>query len=288
MRRTLFAVSLLLTLAGPVPAEIHTVNSRLDHALWPEHDPKLVVAGEIGAADADGVFQFRVTSVILGADAYRGQTLTILANRFDWPQTLAPNEKGASCILVLRPWTEERAVKYYLYTVVPGRKRDYRKAAGTVDARTVLAEELLAQLKEEKAEKRQRVLLLQLAPVLSKDKADAVAGFLTSADPWVRRSALAALVYATEDPKHLESVAKDVQEYLTRMKTTEWVEGLEPNTQTSPRTLLLNHYFFLEPGTWTWGTRWDEKEADKHQRLWNAMLRCKVIDEDVRKRVVGK
>jgi hypothetical protein len=39
-----------------------------------------------------------------------------------------------------------------------------------------------------------------------------------------------------------------------------------------PKTLLLEHYFFLEKRTWTWGTRWDEQEAEKHLRILKEML----------------
>jgi hypothetical protein len=288
MSRILLAVALFLAVPCAAPAELYTTNSRLDHALWPEHDQKLVIAGEIGAIDGDGAFEFRIAGVILGADSFKGQTLKVPARSFLWPQALTPFEKGASCILVLRPWAEGQTVRYSICTVVPGRKRDYRKATGTVDARAALAEELLGQLKEEKSERRQRVLLLQLAPVLGKDKTDVVDGFVKSADPWVRRSALAALIYATEDPKYLEAAARDVQDYMTKTKETEWVASLEPGVKTPPRTLLLEHYFFLEPRTWTFGSRWDEKEADKHLRIWNGMLKTKVIDDDVRKRLVEK
>ena len=132
MPRALLLVAVVFAHPRTAFAEIYTTNSRLDHALWPEHDPKLVVAGEIGAVDGEGALQFRVTGVILGADAHRGQTLTIPAKSFLWPQTLVPLEKGTSCILVLRPWEENGAIRYHIYTVVPGRKRDYRTAASSV------------------------------------------------------------------------------------------------------------------------------------------------------------
>jgi hypothetical protein len=279
MIHRLVGVAIVLALPGVASARIYSLNCRLDHALWPAHDPKLVVAGKIGPADDEGMIRFQVSGVILGEESYLRKALKIPVDSFIWPETLVCCRKGTTCILVLRLWDG----KYYLYTVVPGRDREYRRAAGTKDARAVLAEELLAQLKEEKSAARQRALLLQLAPVLAKDKAGAVEGFLKSEDPWVRRSALAALVYATEAPAFVEGLAKDVQDYFTQTKGAEWVEGLEPGVRMRPKSLLLEHYFFLERHTWTWGTRWDEEEAEKHLRILKGMLGNKVIEERVKK-----
>jgi hypothetical protein len=275
----LVGIGIILALPGSAPARIFKQNCRLDHALWPGHDPKLVVAGKIDPGDEVGMIRFQVSGVILGEESYQGKTLKIPVNSFIWPKTLVPCRNGTACILVLRLWDG----RYYLYTVVPGRDREYPRATDTKDARAVLAEELLVQLKAEKSVARQRALLLQLAPILAKDKAEAVEGFLKSADAWVRRSALAALVYATEAPTFLEAIAKDVQDYFAQTKGAERVEGLEPGVRTSPKTLLLQHYFFLERRTWTWGTRWDEEEAEKHLRILKGMLGQKVIEEWVQK-----
>jgi hypothetical protein len=286
MIRILLGVAVILAVPGLAPAWIVTPNCRLDHALWPGHDPKLVVAGEIDRGDEEGVIRFRVHGVILGTDSYQRQTLRIPIKSFSWPEALVSSQKGTSCILVLRPWKGKEGEEYSLYTVVPGRKKAYPRAADSKGARAVLADELLAQLKTEKSETRQRALLLQVAPILTKDKAGAVEGFLKSSDAWVRRSALAALVYATESANHVEAAAKDVQAYFARTKETEWVDGLEPGVQMSPKTLLLEHYFFLERSTWTWGTRWDEREAEKHLRILKGMLEKGVIEEWVRKRLM--
>ena len=55
-----------------------------------------------------------------------------------------------------------------------------------------------------------------------------------------------------------------------------------------PKTLLLEHYFFLEKYTWTRGTCWDETEANKHLRILDGMFNAKVIDESVRKHLSGE
>jgi hypothetical protein len=288
MRRVFLGVAVILAVSGPASARIFTSNCRLDHALWPEHDPKVVVAGEIRPSDNDGELRFRVRGVILGAESYKGQRLRIPVGSFLWPNTLVPFEKGTFCILVLRPWNLNKGYEWYLYTVVPGRKKDYPHARDTLRARAVLAEELLDQLKSEKSAARQRVLLLQLAPVLTKDKAKAVEEFSKSSDAWVRRSTLAALVYATEETKYLEAAAKDVQAYFARTKDAEWVDGLEEGVRMRPKTMLLEHYFFLEKSTWTWGTRWDEREAEKHLRILKGMLKKGIIEDWVRKQLMDE
>lgn len=55
-----------------------------------------------------------------------------------------------------------------------------------------------------------------------------------------------------------------------------------------PKTLLLKHYFFLEKSTRTWGTRWDEREADKHLRILEGMLKTRVIEDWVRKQLMDE
>jgi hypothetical protein len=286
-RIVLFAL-LVTTFSSPAAADIWGFHPRLDHALWPDHDQKLVLAGEIFSVTSKREFRFRVAGVILGADSYRGRILTI-GTSVIWPETLTPFQKGTFCILLVRPSKGMLSEEYHLSAVVPGQVRDYPRAADCVEARAVLADELLAQLKAEKSVKRQRAMLLQLAPILVKDKAESVEGFLSSADPWVRRSALVALVYATEDSRFLEAAAKDVQTYFSETKEIEQVESFERGgRQVSPQSLLLEHYFFLAPRSWTWGSMWNEKEAEKHLRILDGMLKFKILDEGSQKRLLGK
>jgi hypothetical protein len=288
MGRIILVVVLVLALSNPAVARIYHGNSRLDHALWPQHDPKLVVAGEIEPGDKPGTIRFQVGGVILGAESYKGKTLAVPVESFLWPKDLLSSQKETSCILVLRPALGEQGEGYTLYTVVPGRKKDYSRAADTKAARAILADELLAQLAAEKSEARQRALLLQVAPILLKDRAALVEKFAKSTEPWVRRSALSALVYATEDPKHIAALARDVQDFLSRQKGVEWVDGLEPGVSMRPKALLLKHYFFLEKSTWTWGTRWGEEEAEKHLRILKRIQEEKVLDDWVLKLLLAE
>jgi hypothetical protein len=286
MGRLILSAILVTTICSPATAEIWGFHPRIDHALWPDHDQKLVVAGEIVAVTSKREFRFQVADVILGADSYRGRTLTIRTSVI-WPEALTPFQKGTSCLLLIRPSKGRLIEEYHFSAVVPGQVQDYPAAADSLEARTVLADELLAQLMIEKSEKRQRALLLQLAPILSKDKAESVEGFLSSADPWVRRSALVALVYSTEDPRFLEAAAKDVQAYFDETKEVEEVESLKMGGwRVSPQSLLLEHYFFLARRSWTWGSMWNEMEAEKHLRIVDGMLKLKIFDEATRKRLL--
>jgi hypothetical protein len=287
MVRVLIAAILLGSLASPAMADIRGYAAPLHHALWPQHDQKLVVAGRIIEITNDREFRFLVTDVILGDETVGGQSLTI-ANNIVWPESHAPLHKGTACILLLGGARERARDKHHVVTVVSGRLREYPRAADSVEAKSVLAEELLAQLKAEKSEKRQRALLRQVAPILAKDKSVAVEGFLTSADPWVRRAALAALIYATEEPQFLEMAAKDVQEYFKQFPGEEWIEGPDSGVRTRPDVFLFEYYFFLVRRSWTWGSMWNEKEAEKHLRIVDGMLKFKILDEGTQKRLLGK
>ncbi|MCI0357045.1 MAG: hypothetical protein L0211_00985 [Planctomycetaceae bacterium] len=286
MVRLLLAIAIAGWLVCPARADIRGYPLPLHHALYPQHDQKLVVAGKIVEITNDREFRFLVADVILGDESVAGQTLPI-ANNIVWPESHAPLQKGTACILLLDRARGRARDKHHVVTVVSGRLRGYPLAADTLDARSVLSEELLAQLKSEKSAKRQRALLRQVAPILAKEKSEAVEGFLTSDDPWVRRAAIAALVYATEEPKFLEMAAKDVQEYFKQFPGEE-VEGPDSGVRTRPDVFLFGYYFFLVRRSWTWGSMWNEKEAEKHLRIVDGMLKFKILDEGTQKRLLGK
>jgi hypothetical protein len=302
MLRSSLALALVVTLTRPAAAYLMYGNHRLDHALWPDHEPKLVVAGEIRKLDLkkwpenvldgpgrDVTVHFKIESVILGPKNRQGQTLTLPATAFIWPDDLVPLREGTHCILVLRESSVARQEASSITAVVPGRKRQYQPAADSIAARQTLAEELLAQLAAEKSPRRQRALLVQLAPVLKKEQAKAIEEFAQSKEAWVRRAALACLIYAAEDPKHLKIAAQDVQDFFQEFKGKQFISDLgEPETRYAPTALLFDHYFFLEPRSWKWGSRWTEEEADKHLRILRAMLQFGIIDAAARKILEGK
>jgi len=189
-----------------------------------------------------------------------------------------------------RPKADSSA-DFCVAAVVPGRNRTYPRAADLIAARGVLLDELLAQLPNEPSAIRQRLLLLQVAPILTQEKSGAVVSFVTNNDASLRRSAIAALVYATEKQEFLEAAATDIHDFFDRTlkaKPVDGVDNLGRKVQYHPRSLLLQDYFFLEPRTWKWGSMWNEREAEKHLRIMNGITEFKVIDEAAKKWLLGE
>jgi len=278
---------LIICTPGVATAELWQHNSPLHHALVADHDAEVVVAGKIVAVTSRREFQFHVRDVILGARTFLGRTLTI-RNGVLWPKSLVPYQAGECCILVLRVSEGRFWDEYGLRTVVAGRDREYAQAADELAARAILAEELVAQLQREKAPLRQRELLLQLAPILSQEASQAVEGLVASADPWVRRAALAALVYATEDPQTMKLAAQDIEAFLDQNRGKESTDGPGSMRQvTPPKSLLLNDYFFLNPRSWNEGA-WNEAEVERHLRILDGVLNCRVIEAANQETLFGK
>jgi hypothetical protein len=278
MIRILGISALILFAPAVASAELWGYNSPLHHALWPEHEERLVVAGQIVSVPEKREFRFRVDDVILGAPSFQGSTINI-SRSILWPEQLVAYEKGANCVLVLGSKKERINGAYGLSAVVAGRARSYPEASDTLAAREILAGELLGQLNAEKSGARQRALLLQLAPILASEHAQSIQRFVENPDVWVRRSALAALVYATEDPKYLKLAAEDIQVFMNESACKETVEVPGAHWPVlKPQRAMFEDYFFLNPRTWTWGSVWNEAEGEKHLRILDAMLKCKVID----------
>jgi hypothetical protein len=86
------------------------------------------------------------------------------------------------------------------------------------------------------------------------------------------------LIYATEDKAYIRLAAKDVQKFLSTTNEDDLIDGTF-----APYPYFFNHYFFLEKRSWTFGSRWDEQEAEKHLRILNTMLKLNIIDKKVAK-----
>lgn len=288
-QKLLLCIAIILAMPAVACARIFAMNQPIDHALSPEQTSvTLVVAGKLDQFDDDGAVFFKVDDIILGSSSYQGQTLKISCASFLWPSILVPLKTGTFCILIIRPSTEKQEETFSLYTVVPARARSYARCTDKIEARAVIVDELLAQLETEKVEARQRLLLLQIAPILTPNGVALVERFLTSNNPWIRRSALAAVVYATEKPVILKAAATDVQDFFVQTKNMESIDALEGTIWTNPKALLLEHYFFLDRSTWKFGTRWSESDAEKHLRILNGMLQQNVIEDWVSKRLLDE
>ena len=82
---------------------------------------------------------------------------------------------------------------------------------------------------------------------------------------------ITALIYATEEDQHIQKMATDVQSFFTTTKSSDSYR------------YFLDHYFFLKKRSWTWGSRWDKKEASKHLRILNAMFGTGIVSDEVKK-----
>ena len=286
MKRLLFSVAVVLSLAGQSSAHgvIQTGNQRLDRAIYAGHDPKLIVAGQIvkrnvvtfpdwsGPAD----FRFKIATVILGDDKYTGQTLTIPVTSFVWPNDLLPFENGIRCVLVLRTGWGQKRDGYYLYSVWPVSTTDLRTAKDGEGAKSILAEQILTVLKNERSANRQRHLILQVSPILPKDATDVFAPFLESDDTWLRRAALAGLVYATKEPKYLTMTQKDIEKFVETTDPFSTING--PDDRSGHYRLLFSHYFFLSVG-WS---REDDASASAYLPLFRLVAQSKQVPEWIR------
>ena len=294
MKRLLLSALVLLPLATQALAYIQAGPSRLDHAIWPEHDPKLIVAGTINAIHPNDPnvlppwvgFRFSVQDVILGDQKYKDQELYVPVSVFIWPSDLVPFKKATRCILVLRTgW--EKPDGYYLKAVVPASGKQLPVARDGVEAKRILMGEILAVLQGEKLQERQRALLLQLAPILTKEHAREVVPFVKSKNIWVMRAALTALIYATEEDQYIQRMATDVQRFFTTTKPSERAPAGSVVAYAPDGSIVyssfFDHYFFLEKRSWTWGSRWNEDEANKDLRLLNTMFDTGIISDEVKK-----
>ncbi len=286
MKHMLVSALVLLPLATHAWAYLQQYNTRLDHAIYPKHAPKLIIGGTIDAIhrnvsmmDPKVAFSFSVHDVILGEDKYKGQLLCIEASSLVWPDDLAPFKEATRCILVLGRRLGEQRDKLYIAAVVPASGKRLPLARNGEEAKSILEGEILAELGTETRPDRQRALLLQVAPILTKEHAREVVPFVKSANVWVRRAALSALIYATEEEQYVKQMALDVQGFFTTTKSSDPIRDRYARYPYH----FFDHYFFLEQRSWTWGSRWNEDEAKKHLRILNAMFSTGIISNEVKK-----
>jgi hypothetical protein len=280
MCKLITCLAICLLVSVNVFAEISYGNQRLDHALYPEHPPKLVVAGEIkkikGRMYDDRELSFDIRGVILGAPALARTTITVSTAAFDWPEDLVPDAVGSFCILILD--------KKSLVAVVPAAKGNFRVATNQVEALQILEEGLINVLCSETSVSRQKAILLQLATILHRENVSSVVPLLKAEDQWVRRAALAALIYATADYEYIRLAAADIKAFFADESISECLKKQKRvSLACEPAGKFMENYFFLASRSWKWGSRWNEEEAAKHLRIWKAILSTGEISEEVSK-----
>ncbi len=289
MKKTIYAIvcAAVGLLEGEAFGYLMTANMRLDWAISGGHDSELIVAGQIVGKDvkprpsggedypADISLRFKVTTVILGQQLYKDQTLVIPVTSFMWPTELLACQEGARCACVL--WTNKWGNKpdtYTLYAVVPVSNTALRTAKDGEESKRILEKEILAELTHEKRPERQEALLLQVTPILTKENAPTVVPFLTSKDVWVMRSALVAGIYATEDKEYIRKAAEDVQSFFTTTGPSDLIKD-----KYFAYPYFFDHYFFLD----TRRSPWDDDEANRNRRIFNAFFGTGILSDEVKK-----
>ena len=277
MKTFLCLCASVMLAALPVRAEIYTTNGRLDLVLnWKSNAP-LVVSGRIVEASAkpradiahyppDISLKFDVVRAILGDAKQEGRVLTIAASGFLWPSELVPLEQGSRCILILEPRRGEPSA-LALRAVVPVTTVETSAAANIEMTKLVLQVGIISELFLEKSPARQRALIQQVTPILTGDEAQYMAPFVKSRDPWVKRAALSAMVYAIEDSASILEVAEDTEHFWATTKPTDRID----NHYVAYSYFLENYYFFLDSRRWTLCTPWVDDEARKLVRIRRAM-----------------
>ena len=279
MKQLLLFVVMVLTFANQSLAHIMTGNQRLDRAIYAKHDPKFIVAGQIVQKDAEALhtpskvsFRFKIATVILGKETYRGQTLTISATSFMWPRNLVAFQKETNCVLVLLTGWGQNRDEYYLCSVVPVSTTTLPTAKDGEEAKAILAEQLLVVLKAERSANRQRHLIQQVCPILSKDASDVLVPFLKSDDVWLRRAAIAGLVHATKQPQYLTMAHRDIEQFIEAIDPGSTVKGPDSCLEDAA---LFSHYFFLSVG-WS---RKDDAAAVAYLPLFRLVAHSKQVPE---------
>jgi len=195
---------------------------------------------------------FEIESVILGSATLKGSRIEISSSSFFWPQVLVPLKDGAFCILLFpdRYHPSPSSSHYIMGSVVPTHQRVFSPVQTTNEAKQVLAHEILDELADEKSENRQRHLIMQVGPILSVEDVRRVLPFLESKNIWVKRAALAAVLYATDDKSYMQMAADDIGGFLKGTLPTDQLSfDVEPwgssGTERAYRQ-LFHHYFFFE------------------------------------------
>jgi len=278
----------------PAFAWLTYLNSRLDHALYNQYEPRTVVHVTIEKKEVDSVDQhhlmrgpnktvayFRVKNVILGQESLKDTLVRIETSSFTWPEDLVPYHEKGECILVLNKYGSDK--DYYIVCVVPVYNQLFQKVTTNAEAVPLLEKEILDVLAHEKNPVRQCELIKQVGPVLSKNNAPLLATYATSTNAWLSRSALAAIAYSTEENAVIKLLAADIERFFSEYKENETITNIKGTAGYAPYPYYYQHVFFIEGRSMKEGSRWDENEADRNQRLFNKLVKTGLISQKVQK-----
>jgi hypothetical protein len=258
-------------------AHISVENEPVHHALYPQHANKSVVAaviaelrGQLATGDSTFVrtLVVQVDGLVLDRHWPDRRTAELGTYHLRWPLDLVAPRPGARLFLIVRSDFPEKG-ELYVSSILPRRGTNLPRVATEAEAQGIIAADLLTQVHSEESAKRLVALLNELAPILTSGDAEAVAPLLRHPDAAVRRSALAATLYATEDDAIAQAVARDLGSFFEKGAGRSCLA--DPEASCAGTRELFRAYFFLDPLARRWGSRWSEEEAIKDTRLFNSV-----------------
>jgi hypothetical protein len=113
---------------------------------------------------------------------------------------------------------------------------------------------------------------------LEKSESEALIPFLKSDDPWLRRAALAGLVFATKEMNYLSMAHQDIERFIKTTDASSTINDLDYGRAYAPYPLLFSHYFFLAVG-WS---REEDAAAPAYLALFRLVAHSKEVPEWVR------
>ncbi len=261
------AVAISLATCGQTAAGVRTPNQYYYLAL-DDLRTVLVVKGEIiaipphgppGLNDVQETFDFRVSAVIYGDESHAGKTIKFDEVIVDWPETLLPFEVGSAAILILHPTPQEvKGVPgtiprpptnnaFYIDGVLPTSgvtDEQSRDRAGLVAA---LKRHLTPILTKVTEPERLREAILLFSGIAGASDVGTLTPLADHKDEWVARAALAAMVRASPEGKHLDRAIEDMQQVLRKTPADHSTERTYGSRSAEWRTLglLFTHYHYL-------------------------------------------
>ncbi len=278
-----------ILLQAQLHATIYFGNGHLDGAL---KSTDLVVVGTLSYLDdhmsGPGMFfgapypdvKFKVESVIFGDTSVEGQEIEFPQLALMWPREIVTFSVGSRCILLLEDNGPEpkNLYEYFLFmpwrryvpTVVPAHRDRFSYLENIPALRQLLAREILDELNQEESLQRQRELIIQVSSIIDPEDCDELIPFLKSKNEWIQRSALAALVYATEDDRYLCMAQYDINQVIESHEPKDVVDDAA-FYYCRPYYEVCTCYWFLD-------LRNDEKGLERHKSLIEQIERLKLIE----------
>jgi hypothetical protein len=89
------------------------------------------------------------------------------------------------------------------------------------------------------------------------------------------------LIYATEQPDYIWLAASDIKSFFAEECPTKCLKQTRLSLACEPAVRFMENYFFLQNRSWRWGSRWNEEEAAKNIRIWEAILSTREVSAEV-------